>query len=73
MTAPYIFRFYRTITNPEGRPFDCTVEIIKIQRAKSSDRAWQAAVQRFSRHQKLTSWDCLASGCEQLDEIARAP
>lgn len=72
MTAPYTFRFYRTITNSEGRLYDCTVETITIQRAKSADRAREAAIQRFSRHQKLRSWDCLASGCEQLDEIAKA-
>jgi hypothetical protein len=72
MTALYTFRFYRTITNSDGKPFDSTVEVVRIHRAKSADRAWRAAVKRFTRHQNLTSWDCLASGCEQFNENLRA-
>lgn len=71
MDTPYAFRFYRTIMNDEGRPFQSTVEVINIRCAKSPERARQAAVCRFVRHQQLTSWNCLASGYELLD--CRAP
>lgn len=63
---PYTFRFYRTITNSEGLPYDSTVEVISIRRAKTPERARQAALHRFVRHHNLTVWDCLASGCEEM-------
>jgi hypothetical protein len=63
---PYTFRFYRRVTNSEGHPYDSTVEVISIRRAKTPERARQAAMRRFVRHHNLTEWDCLASGCEEV-------
>ena len=62
MSKPYKFQFYRDITNGVGRSFHSTVEIIEIRRAKSPERAQQAAILRFIRHQKLRNWNCLAAG-----------
>ncbi len=66
MAVPHVFRFYRTIMNDKGRPFESTVELITISRAKTEERARRAAVLRFVRHQQLSRWDCLATGYEQL-------
>lgn len=64
MNYPNCFRFYRSITNEAGKPFESTIEVIEICRAKTPERARQAAVKRFVRHQHLTRWDCLATGYE---------
>lgn len=66
MNCPNCFRFYRSITNEAGKPFESTVEIIEIRRAKTPERARQAAIKRFVRHQQLTRWDCLATGYEPI-------
>lgn len=65
MSDPYRFRFYRCVTNAAGKPFESTVEVVEIRRAKTPERARQAAIKRFVRHQQLSRWDCLATGYEQ--------
>ncbi len=64
MNHLYSFRFYRCVTNEAGRPFESTVEVVEIRRAKTPERARQAAIKRFVRHQQLSRWDCLATGYE---------
>lgn len=68
MASPYCFRFYRSIMNDEGKPYDSTVEVIRISSAKTADRARKAAITRFVRHQQLSRWDCLATGYELLPQ-----
>jgi hypothetical protein len=64
MNSPYRFRFYRSVTNAAGRPFESTVEVVEIRQAKTPERAREAAIRRFVRHQQLSRWDCLATGYE---------
>lgn len=73
MQKPYTFRFYRDIQNDTGDPFHSTVETVVIRRARTPERARQAAILRFIRHQKLSSWDSLASGYEVTHSHSRAP
>lgn len=61
MSKSYKFQFYRDITNGVGRSFRSTVETIEIRRAKTPERARQAAILRFTRHQKLSNWSSLAT------------
>lgn len=71
MNKPYQFRFYRCITNDCGKQFNSTVETICIRHAKTPERARQAAIWRFVRHQNLARWDCLATGCELVETHER--
>jgi hypothetical protein len=73
MSSPYKFRFYRCVTNDVGQRFNSTVEVVEISRAKSMERAHQAAIRRFTRHQHVSHWDCLATGYEMIDPKDQAP
>jgi len=58
----YRVRFYRTLMQHSGQPCNSTVETIEIRRSRTEDRAVQAAIKRFVRHQRLTGWEWLATG-----------
>lgn len=72
MKESYRFRFYRTIVDGTGRPCHSTVETVVIRRARTPERAQQAAILRFIRHQRLSNWDSLASGYEVTGSQRRA-
>jgi hypothetical protein len=60
----YRVRFFRTIINDRGVPFECTLDSIAILRARSRQRALAAAMHRFERKYRLSAWNHMAHGCE---------
>jgi hypothetical protein len=66
-------RFFRTIVNNRGIPFECTIDSIAIRRARTRQRALAAAMRRFERKYRLAAWNHIAHGYESEDLAQGSP
>ena len=64
----YRIVFFRDLTNSKGDRYRVSIEEIRIARARSRERALEAALLRFTRRHRLHSWNSLADGYEQHGE-----
>jgi len=62
--AHYRVRFIKTLCDDTGHPHECIEGIIDIRRARSRDRAVQAAKHRFERIKRIPRWDLYADTFE---------
>jgi hypothetical protein len=70
----YKVSFFKTLLNSDGHRFKCLQRVILIHRAKSLDRAVQAAERRYSRSNRVPDWKLRADILElEIDgkKIAR--
>jgi len=66
----YRICFIKTLCDDTGHPHKCIEGIVDIHRARSRDRAIQAAKHRFERMKRIPQWDLYADAFEV--DIAKA-
>jgi hypothetical protein len=64
----YRISFLNELTNDTGHIFHCCQGVIDIRRAKTKERALEAAKRRFARKEKIGHWSHHAASVE-LEEI----
>ena len=52
----YLVTFFKRLSNSDGHEFNCPQQSIEIRRAKSVDRAVEAAERRYERLCNLPDW-----------------
>lgn len=52
----YRVKFFKNLLSPDGHRFKCLQKAIEIRRARSMDRAVQAAERRFARLHRVPDW-----------------
>jgi hypothetical protein len=60
----YLVTFFKNLLSSDGHSFKCPQESIEIRRAKSVDRAVEAAARRYERRCRLPDWTVHADGLE---------
>lgn len=60
----YRVSFFKTLFSSDGHPFWCLQQSIMIRRARSVERAIEAAKRRYERLCHLTDWRLHADGVE---------
>ena len=58
----YLITFFKYICSSNGHEFKCVQEIITIERAKSIDRAVEAAKRRLERRRHVVDWQLHSDG-----------
>jgi hypothetical protein len=58
----YLITFFKYIRSSNGHEFKCVQEIVTIERAKSIDRAVEAAKRRFERRRHVVDWQLHSDG-----------
>jgi hypothetical protein len=67
----YRISFINVLANDVGRTFHCCQRSIQIRRAKSRERAIEAAKRRFERLELTADWRRRATRIE-VEELARS-
>jgi hypothetical protein len=68
----YRVRFIKTLCDDTGHPHRCIEGIVDVCRARSRDRAVQAAKHRFKRMKRIPQWDLYADTFEvEIDQEDR--
>jgi hypothetical protein len=62
----YRVSFLKDLLSSDGHPFKCVQQVIEIRRAKSADRAVQAAGLRYERLHRVRDW-MLHADCVELE------
>jgi hypothetical protein len=62
--AAYEVHFYKRLLSSDGHSFKCLQQTIQICRAKSFDRAVQAAERKYERSQRVSDWKLRADSLE---------
>jgi hypothetical protein len=57
-----LITFFKHVCSSNGHEFKCVQEIITIERAKSTDRAVEAAKRRFERRRHVVDWRLHSDG-----------
>jgi hypothetical protein len=57
-----LITFFKCVRNSNGHELKCVQEIITIERAKSIDRAIEAAKRRFERRRHVVDWQLHSDG-----------
>ena len=57
-----LITFFKYVRSSNGHEFKCVQETITIERAKSIDRAVEAAKRRFERHRHVVDWQLHSDG-----------
>lgn len=68
--------FYKDLASTNGRSFGCLQQSVLIRKARSLDRAIEAAKRRFERHCRVSTWSLYADRLEMEFEgkkISYAP
>jgi hypothetical protein len=60
----YRVSFFKNLLSSDGHQFRCLQQSIVIRRARSVDRAIEAAKRRFERYCHLADWKLHADGVE---------
>ena len=60
----YIVTFFKNLLSSDGHSFKCPQHSIEIRRAKSIDRAVEAAERRYARLCRLPNWTIHADTVE---------
>jgi hypothetical protein len=58
----YLIAFFKYLRSSNGHEFKCVQEIVTIERAKSIDRAVEAAKRRFERRRHVVDWQLHSDG-----------
>jgi hypothetical protein len=70
----YRVSFFRNLLGFHGHTSRCLQQAIVIRRAKSVERAVEAAKRRFERHCHVSDWRCYADGVElEIDILSSHP
>jgi hypothetical protein len=56
----YSIRFLKKLCDDSGHQHICVQGIVQVRKAKSLDRALEAAQRRFERMKKISRWDLYA-------------
>jgi hypothetical protein len=62
--TPCKVSFFKNLLSSNGHQFKCLQGVINIRRAKSMDRAVQAAERRFARRRSVPHWTLHADDIE---------
>ncbi len=67
----YRISFVNELRNDSGHMFHCCQRVVDIRRAKSKDRAIEAAKQRFARREGISKWTVHAQSVEveEVEEV----
>jgi hypothetical protein len=65
----YRVSFFKVLLNSNGHQFRCLQQSIMIRRARSAERAVEAAKRRFERLCHLADWRLYADGVELEDQL----
>jgi len=57
-----LITFFKYVRSSNGHEFKCVQETITIERAKSIDRAVEAAKRRFERRRRVVNWQLHSDG-----------
>ena len=60
----YRVTFFKNLANSSGHQFHCQQGTIEIRRARSRERALQAAKRRYERAKKVRDWNLYADVAE---------
>ena len=71
--SAYRVSVFKTLLSSDGHPFKCLQFAIDVARAKSSQRAIEAARWRYQRRVKAPDWTCIAETVEVKDMDTHAP
>ena len=71
--SQHVVRFIKHICDDTGHPHYCTQAVVEIRRARSRDRAIEAAKHRFSRMRKIKCWEIHADSFEVDDNPGTLP
>jgi hypothetical protein len=52
----YRVTFFKNLLSSDGHPFKCLQRVIEVRRARSIDRAVQAAERRYERLHRVPNW-----------------
>ena len=65
----YRVSFFKALLSSDGHQFQCLQQSIVIRRARSVERAVEAAKRRFERRCRVTDWRLYADGVElEMDQ-----
>jgi hypothetical protein len=68
----YRVSFFKKLLSSDGHHFRCLQQSIVIRRARSDERAVEAAKRRFERLCHVTDWTLYADGVElEMDQRSR--
>jgi hypothetical protein len=68
----YRVSFFKELLSSDGHHFRCLQQSIVIRRARSDERAVEAAKRRFERLCHVTDWKLYADGVElEMDQRSR--
>ena len=68
----YRVSFFKELLSSDGHHFRCLQQSIVIRRARSEERAVEAAKRRFERLCHVTDWGLYADGLElEMDQRSR--
>jgi hypothetical protein len=68
----YRVSFFKKLLSSDGHHFRCLQQSIVIRRARSDERAVEAAKRRFERLYHVTDWTLYADGVElEMDQRSR--
>ena len=65
----YRVTFFKDLLSSDGHQFRCPQATIEIRRARSADRAVQAAERRFERIRRKRDWK-LCADCLELEDAS---
>ena len=72
MAMRYRVSFFKNLLSCDGHACKCLQQSIMIRRAKSIDRAVEAAKRRYERLCQVTDWRLYADGLElEIDPTSR--
>ena len=71
--SAYRVSVFKTLLSSDGHPFKCLQFSIDIARAKSSQRAIEAARRRYQRRVRLPDWRSIADIVEAKDMEPSGP
>jgi F0F1-type ATP synthase delta subunit len=64
----YRVRFIKRLCNDVGLQRNCLQGLVDVRRAKTAERAVQAAQKRFERSKRISDWRVYADICEVAPE-----
>ena len=60
----YRVKFYKDLLSSDGHPFRCLQKTLEVQRARSAERALEAAQHRYARLAGVSTWMLYADAAE---------
>jgi hypothetical protein len=69
----YRVSFFKNLVSIDGRTHRCLQQSVVVRRARSVERALEAAKRRYERHCEVADWRLHADGVELEVELSSRP